>query len=210
MTGPCGNKIAGAVLAGGLSRRMGGIDKALAPLDGKPMIAHVFDRLAAQVDPVAVNANGNAARFDELGADVFPDIVSGFAGPLAGIHAAMVWARDSAGATHVVTAAADTPFFPADLVVRLAEAAAGPEKIAMARSRSGLHPVFALWPVQLASDLQAWLSRTDTLKVTDWTQRHQPVSCPFAPLDDGTDTFFNVNTPEDLAEAETILGRIAA
>lgn len=210
MKEPDRDRIAGVILAGGLSRRMGGVDKALAPLGGKPMIAHVLDRLAAQVDRIAINANGDTSRFEELGMPVFADVVSGYAGPLAGIHAAMIWAGGNKGITHVATAAADTPFFPEDMVARFCRNRTGPETIAMARSQSGMHPVFALWPVHLAGDLEAWLKRTDTLRVTDWVREHDLAACDFALREDGTDPFFNVNTPEDLAEAETIQRRIAA
>lgn len=189
---------------------MGGADKALTPLGGKAMIAHVLERLAAQVETVAINANGDAGRFGWLGTPVIADVVSGYAGPLAGIHAAMDWARTNEGVTHVVTAAADTPFFPQDLVARLRQGRLGRDMIAIARSASGLHPVFALWPVHLAGGLEAWLKRTDTLRVTDWLREHDHVACDFPMREDGTDPFFNVNTPDDLAEAETIQRRIAA
>ena len=210
MTGPDPDRIAGVVLAGGLSRRMGGVDKALAPLGVTPMIAHVLDRLAAQVDTLAINANGDTSRFERLETPIFADVVSGYAGPLAGIHAAMTWAGSNEGVSHVVTAAADTPFFPEDLVARLRHIATGPDTIAMARSQSGLHPVFALWPVHLAGELKAWLERTETLRVTDWVREHDVAACDFPLREDGTDPFFNVNTPDDLAKAETIQRRIAA
>jgi len=210
MTGPNRDKIAGVVLAGGLSRRMGGVDKALTPLGGKAMIAHVLDRLAAQVDTIAINANGDESRFDWLGVPVIRDVVSGYAGPLAGIHAALCWARENRSVTHVVTAAADTPFFPPDIVSRLRQDLSGPDTIAVARSQGGLHPVFALWPVHLAGDLETWLKRTETLRVTDWVREHDFIACDFPSREDGTDPFFNVNTPDDLAEAENILRRIAA
>ena len=189
---------------------MGGVDKALMPLGDKPMIAHVLDRLSAQVDRLAINANGDTSRFAPLGTPVITDVITGYAGPLAGIHAAMRWAGTSDGITHVATAAADTPFFPADLVARLWQGLTGPDTIAMARSPGGLHPVFALWPVHLAGDLEAWLKRTDTLRVTDWVREHDLAACDFALREDGADPFFNINMPADLAEAETILQRIAA
>ena len=189
---------------------MGGVDKALTPLGGRPMIAHVLDRLAAQVDRLAINANGDTSRFAPLGIPVITDVIAGYAGPLAGIHAAMRWAGAIDGITHVATAAADTPFFPADLVARLRQSRSGPETIAMARSPGGLHPVFALWPVYLADDLELWLKRTDTLRVTDWVREHDLAACDFPLREDGADPFFNVNTPDDLAEAEAIRQRTAA
>ncbi|WP_370320803.1 molybdenum cofactor guanylyltransferase MobA [Oricola sp.] len=210
MKRPDPDRIAGVILAGGLSRRMGGVDKALAPLGGRPMIAHVLDRLAAQVDTLAINANGDKSRFEQLATPVFADVVSGYAGPLAGIHAAMSWAGTNGGVSDVVTAAADTPFFPDDLVARLRQSRTGPDTIAIARSQSGLHPVFALWPVHRAGDLEAWLKRTDTLRVTDWLRENDVAECEFPLREDGTDPFFNVNTPDDLAEAETIRQRTAA
>ena len=204
------DRIAGVILAGGLSRRMGGVDKALAPLGGKPMIAHVLERLAAQTDRLAINANGDTNRFEWLATPVVADIVSGYAGPLAGVHAAMVWAGTSGGFSHVVTAAADTPFFPDDLVARLRQSLTGPDTIAIARSQSGLHPVFALWPVHLAGGLEAWLNSTDTLRVTDWLRENDVAECEFTLREDGTDPFFNINTPDDLAEAETMRQGTAA
>jgi len=189
---------------------MGGVDKALMPLGDKPMIAHVLDRLSAQVDRLAINANGDTTRFAPLGMPVITDVITGYAGPLAGIHAAMRWAGTIDGITHVATAAADTPFFPADLVARLWQGLTGPDTITTARSPGGLHPVFALWPVHLADDLEAWLKRTDTLRVTDWVREHDLAACDFPLREDGADPFFNINTPADLAEAETILRRIAA
>ena len=197
-------EIAGVVLAGGLSRRMGGVDKAFLPLGARPMIAHVLDRLAPQVAQIAINANGDTTRFAAFGTPVLADIVTGFAGPLAGIHLAMTWAR-SVDATHVATAAADTPFLPTNLVSRLRDAGSGPRSVVIARSARGTHPVFGLWPVDLESDLENWLTGGGSLRVTDWLQRHEPVECSFLPDENGTDPFFNVNTPADLAEADEIL-----
>ena len=205
MSGPAPQPIVGVVLAGGLSRRMGGTDKTLISLGGKPMIGHVLERLAPQVGDVAINANGDTDRFKPFSVPVIEDSIQGYKGPLAGILTAMRWARRIHRATHVVTTAADTPFLPADLVLRFRQCATGRETIAMAISGSGRHPVFALWPTSLAEDLESWLKETDTLKVTMWTRRHECVDCSFAEYGDGSDPFFNVNTPDDLAAAETIL-----
>lgn len=195
--------ILGTVLAGGQSRRMGGTDKALVALAGTPLIAHVATRLAPQVGAIAINANGDSGRFDALGLPVFADTIGGHAGPLAGVLAAMRFAGELDDRfTHMATAATDTPFFPDDLVARLAASATTPDTIAMATSDGNRHPVFALWPTALADDLERWLAETDTFKVLAWVKRHRFAPVDFAPLPDGVDPFFNINTPEDLAAAE--------
>lgn len=197
--------ILGTVLAGGQSRRMGGTDKALVAIAGTPLIARVAARLAPQVGVMAINANGDAGRFDALGLPVFADTIGGHAGPLAGVLAAMRFAtRHDMTFTHVATAATDTPFFPEDFVARLAAIATTPDTIAMATSDGNRHPVFALWPTALADDLERWLAETDTFKVMAWVKRHRFAPVDFPPLPDGTDPFFNINTPEDLAAAERL------
>ncbi|MBV2359043.1 molybdenum cofactor guanylyltransferase MobA [Thalassococcus sp. CAU 1522] len=204
----------GVILAGGLATRMGGGDKALLPLGGRPLLAHVIDRLAPQVGGLALNANGDPARFDDFGLPVLPDSIDGFPGPLAGVLAGLDWAAGQ-GADAVVTVAADTPFFPCDLVPRLllaSEGQAHPLVLAATRgdaqtkskTRGGLirHPTFGLWPVALRDDLRAAL--LDGLrKVVIWTDRHDGREQVF-PTDAG-DPFFNVNTPQDLAEAEAMV-----
>lgn len=196
--------VAGVILAGGLARRMGGGDKALLEVAGQPLLAHVIERLAPQVDELVLNANGDPARFARFGLPVVPDTVEGFAGPLAGVLAGMRWAAGR-GHEHVVSAAGDTPFFPADLVRRL-WAAKGEQPIAMAATddpERGLseHPTFALWPVGLADDLEKALTEGHMRKVIVWTSRH---GCARAVFDGAEFPFFNVNTPDDLAEAARI------
>jgi molybdopterin-guanine dinucleotide biosynthesis protein A len=196
--------VAGVILAGGLARRMGGGDKALLELAGRPLLAHVIERLAPQVDELLLNANGDATRFARFGLPVVPDTVEGFAGPLAGVLAGMRWAA-ARGHEHVVSAAGDTPFFPRDLVARL-RAAKSDQPIAMAATEDperGLseHPTFALWPVRLADDLERALTQGQMRKVIVWTSRH---GCARAVFDGAELPFFNVNTPEDLAEAARI------
>lgn len=195
---------AGIILAGGLARRMGGGDKALLPLAGRPLLAHVIDRIAPQVAQIAINANGDPARFTEFGLPVIADTVPGFAGPLAGVLAGMRWAA-ARGHSHVLSAAADTPFFPPDLAARLAEAK-GAQPIAMAATddpERGLseHPTFALYPVDLADDLEYALTDGHMRKVIVWTSRH---GCARAVFDEDTMPFFNVNTPADLERAEAL------
>ena len=202
-------RILGIVLAGGLSRRMGGGDKCMIPIGGKPMLAHAIDRLSAQTGDLVVNANGDPGRFSAYQRTIVPDTIEGFAGPLAGVLAGLKWARQHRPfTTHVVSAASDTPFFPAGLVERLFSATAGDEAaIALAGSGGHRHPVFGLWPVALADDLETWLKTSDTMKVVVFADRHRLVDVTFddCPGPGGLDPFFNANTPEDLASAEAAL-----
>lgn len=201
--------IAGLLLAGGLSRRMGGGDKALRMLGGRPMLAHVIDRLRPQVGALVLNANGDPTRFAAFGLPVVADTVPDFVGPLAGILAGMRWAQSNAPKTRwLASAAADTPFFPLDLVARLHTAASNSDRrIALAASDDGLQPVFGLWPIALADDLEAALT-AGTRKILAWTDTHDTAVVDFAALhvgDRSIDPFFNANRPEDLAQAETLL-----
>ncbi|NNF92898.1 MAG: molybdenum cofactor guanylyltransferase MobA [Boseongicola sp.] len=192
----------GVILAGGQATRMGGGDKGLLKLGNSTILGHVIERFSPQVDAMALNANGDPDRFQGSGMPVLPDSFSGFPGPLAGVLAGLDWAAEM-GATHMVTAAADTPFFPADLVPALLAAAEDQEKlIALARTENGRHPTFGLWPVSLRGDLRAALE-AGVRKVVLWTDSH---GTAYADFPAGRfDPFFNVNTPDDLAEAERIL-----
>jgi molybdopterin-guanine dinucleotide biosynthesis protein A len=192
--------IPGVILAGGLSRRMGGGDKGLLSLAGRPVLAHVIARIQPQVSALALNANGDATRFAALGLPVIADDAADFAGPLAGILAALNWASRTAPVSGaVLTVPADTPFLPRNLVARLAEAGAP----ALARSGGRIHPVVGLWPLALRDGLRAALRGEGLRKVEDWTARVGPALVDFeaAPVD----PFFNINTPEDLARAATLL-----
>lgn len=191
----------GVILAGGQATRMGGGDKGILPLGGKTLLAHVIERLSPQVAELALNANGDPARFDAFGLPVLSDSIDGFVGPLAGVLAGLDWAA-TLGATHVVTAAADTPFFPADLVPQLMLAAETQGKpIALAKTENGRHPTFGLWPVDLRDDLRQAL-QDGVRKVVAWTDKHGTAMAEF-PVQE-FDPFFNVNTPEDLALAERL------
>ena len=200
--------VAGVILAGGQSRRMGGGDKALRDLGGTSMLGHVITRLAPQVGPLVINANGDPARFAAFGLEVVPDTLDGFLGPLAGVLAGLKWAAANAkGCRFIVTAASDAPFLPMDLVARLRLAADGKSGIALAASAGDLHPVIGLWPVALAGDLEAALA-SGVRKVLAWTDKHGtiPVAFPFEKLGDETvDPFFNANRPEELEEARRLL-----
>lgn len=195
----------GVILAGGQATRMGGGDKGLRLLGGQSLLERVQGRLAPQVDRLALNANGDPARFSTIGLPVIRDSIEGFAGPLAGVLAGLDWAADQ-GAETIVTAAADTPFFPCDLVPQLllaAEGMAHPLVLAATpdtdRGRAR-HPTFGLWPVALRDELREALDR-GVRKVVQWTQQHGGREAMFP----HEDAFFNVNTPEDLARAETMI-----
>jgi len=195
----------GVILAGGQATRMGGGDKCLLPLGRGTLLSSVVDRLAAQVADLALNANGDAARFGHFGLPVLPDSIDGFVGPLAGVLAGLDWAA-SQGAETIVTAAADTPFFPCDLVPQLllaSEGMAHPLVLAATpdpKRGTARHPTFGLWPVALRDDLRAALNG-GLRKVVLWTQQHDGREALFP--DEAA--FFNVNTPGDLAQAEAML-----
>lgn len=197
----------GVILAGGLATRMGGGDKGLLPLGRGTLLSHVIDRLEPQVAGLALNANGDAARFSSFGLPVVADSIEGFAGPLAGVLAGLDWAAEQ-GADAIVTAAADTPFFPPDLVPQLLLKGEGMEHplvlAATPNNRRGQvrHPTFGLWPVALRNDLRAAL-QGGLRKVVLWTEKHQGREAVFPVTK--FDPFFNVNTPEDLKQAEALL-----
>lgn len=197
----------GMILAGGLSSRMGGGDKGLLQLGGRTLLQRVIDRLAPQVEAVALNANGDTTRFSNFGLPVLPDSMEGFPGPLAGVLAGLDWAA-SQGAESIVTAAADTPFFPHDLVERLLEEAGDmpvPLVLAASRDEKGKlwrQPTFGLWPVSLRNDLRVAL-QDGLRKVVLWTDGHGGRLAEFDST--GGDPFFNVNTPEDLQQAKAML-----
>ncbi len=202
------DKVAGLILAGGRSRRMGG-DKALRFLKNKPLIAHVIKRLHGQAAPIALNASGDPSRFSAFGLPVIADATPDFAGPLAGVLAGMRWAaRAAPDARFLVTAACDTPFFPLNLVETLLASTKGVyPRVALSGSGGKVHPVFGLWPVSLADDLASSLE-AGMRKVMDWAARHPHVVAEFSFAGSGgslADPFFNANTPDDLAEAERLL-----
>ena len=202
-------QVTGVLLAGGLSRRMGGGDKCLQDLGGRPMLRHVVEALAPQVGGLVLNANGDPARFAAFGLPVVPDPIAGFVGPLAGVLAGMRWSRaHTPEARFVATASTDAPFLPPDLVARLREAlAAQPGGIALARSRGELHPVIGLWPVALADDLEQQLE-AGVRKVLHWTDRHGTIAVDFPARRIGAaeiDPFFNANRPEELDAARALL-----
>jgi len=199
--------VVGVLLAGGQARRMGGGDKSLRQLGERTILEHVIERARPQAAALVLNANGDPARFDRFGLPVIADVISDFAGPLAGVLTGMAWVRaNRPECPWIATIATDTPFFPLDLVARLL-AAVAQERADLACAASGgrAHPVFGLWPVRLADDLRAAMVKEGIRKVDVWTARHRLVEVSFAT--DPIDPFFNTNRPEDLAEAERLLAR---
>ena len=195
-------RVAGVLLAGGLSRRMGGGDKTLKPLGGRPVLAHVIDRVRPQVAALALNANGDPARFAEYGLPVVADTVEGFAGPLAGVLAGLDWAARAAPECRwLLSAPTDAPFLPKDLAERLVAASARAE-VVVAASGGRSHPVAALWAMSLREALRAALAR-GIRKVEDFTRDHRLASVEFPT--EPVDPFFNLNRLEDLDEAERLL-----
>jgi molybdopterin-guanine dinucleotide biosynthesis protein A len=192
----------GLVLAGGLARRMGGGDKARIAIGGATILERVLRRLKPQCTQLILNANDDPARFADTGLPVVPDSVPGFVGPLAGILAGLDWAAvHRPDITDIVSVPGDCPFLPADLIARLqAGRQAAGQPLACARSGEWRHPVVALWPVALREDLRHALTVDDLRKIETWTARHgvAVVDWPAMPVD----PFFNVNTPEDVAQAE--------
>ncbi|MGY6646422.1 MAG: molybdenum cofactor guanylyltransferase MobA [Salinarimonas sp.] len=197
----------GVLLAGGLARRMGGGDKPLREIGGRSILARVIDRMKPQCGALILNANGDPQRFAFTGLPVVPDDIPDFAGPLAGILAAL----DHVAAHHpeiawVASVAADTPFLPRDYVSRLHAAREAAEvPLACAESDGRAHPVNGLWEVALRADLRHALVEEDMRKIDRWTARHgvAHAAWPVTPVD----PFFNTNSPEDLDEAEALIAR---
>jgi molybdopterin-guanine dinucleotide biosynthesis protein A len=194
----------GLVLAGGLARRMGGGDKARICIGGMTILQRVLACITPQCQSVVINANGDPARFADTHLPVVADSVPDFAGPLAGILAGLDWtARNSPATQWLLSVPGDCPFLPKDLAARLHQARIDADKpLACARSGEWRHPVVALWPVALRDDLRHALVKEDLRKIEIWTARHgiAIADWPAEPID----PFFNVNTPEDAARAETV------
>jgi molybdenum cofactor guanylyltransferase len=198
-------EIAGVLLAGGLSRRMGGGDKCLRILGGETILARVIARARPQVASLMLNANGDPARFAEYGLPVRADVVEGYAGPLAGVLTGMAWVRDAIpNAAWLASFACDAPFLPTDLVQHLLKAVADKgADMACAASGGQSHPVFGLWPIRLFDDLRRAILVEEIRKVDAWTGRFDLAQVEFQWT--RVDPFFNTNRPEDLAEAEALL-----
>lgn len=200
--------VLGVLLAGGRSSRMGGGDKSLRMLGGRPILARVIARARPQVADLIINANGDPARFAPFQLPVVPDTIADFPGPLAGILTAMEWAaRQKPGMEWIVSFPTDAPFFPEDLVARLLDAVGdGKAEMACAASDGRTHPVFALWPVRLREALRQAMVAEGMRKIDAWTARYRIATVAFAA--EPFDPFFNINRPENLAEAQDLLTRV--
>ena len=197
--------VVGVLLAGGRAKRMGGGDKGLRALGGRPIMDYIVERARPQVAALLINANGDPERFSGYGLPVVPDVIEDFAGPLAGVLTGMEWAAATAPqCPWVATFACDAPFAPTDLVARfLAAVEDEGADMACAKSRGRAHPVFGLWPVALAGELRQAMIEEDMRKIDRWTARYNLIEVDFAA--DPFDPFFNINAPENLAEAERLL-----
>ena len=199
--------IPGIILAGGLSRRMGGGDKGLLMLGKTTIIERVIDKILPQVGSLAININGDSSRFPDYKLPIIPDSIKGYLGPLSGILAGMEWAFKN-GNRYIATVAADTPFLPDDLIKRLhAMVKSKNLNIGIAASRilSGddvfIHPTFGIWEVALKDDLRDALAN-DTRKIMFWAKKFKLDYYYFDTSDKLSDPFFNINTPDDLEEAK--------
>jgi molybdenum cofactor guanylyltransferase len=193
----------GVILAGGLARRMGGGDKPMKIINGRTILEQVISRFRPQCDDLLLNANGNPDRFAAFGLKVVADSVADYPGPLAGILAALDWAAEHRpSAKWVASAAGDCPFLPRDLVERLHEARRSADAtLAVAQSGQQRHPVAALWRVELREELREALL-SGVRKIQFWTARYPLAVATWG--DQPADPFFNVNTAEDLVEAERL------
>jgi len=192
--------IAGVIIAGGRSSRMGGVEKVFIEIGGKRILEHIIGRMAPQLDRLAINANGDATRFRDTGLAVIADLPDGVQTPLAGFHAALRWAKTT-GFDWLVTLPSDAPFVPRDLVARFA---ATGQKAAIGVSNGQEHYLTGLWSVSLSETLDDAV-KTGMFRVKDWAHRVGAVAVewPVHPFD----PFFNVNTPEDLAGAQAIAAK---
>ena len=201
MTSP----IVAVLLAGGLARRMGGGDKCLREVAGRPLLSHVIERILPQVDHVVLNANGDPERFSEYGLPVIADVVEGNVGPLAGILTGLDWAaRHVTKCEWVVSVPTDAPFLPLDYVARMMAAIEDEDaELACASTNGRTHPVAGLWALRLMLELRSALIDEDIRKIDQWTVRYRLADVEFS--SEPIDPFFNANRPEDLKAAEVIL-----
>jgi molybdopterin-guanine dinucleotide biosynthesis protein A len=197
----------GLVLAGGQATRMGGGDKTLLKVGGETILSRTLSRITPHCEAVALNANGDPARFESFGLPVVADSVADFAGPLAGILAGLDWAHaQHPDVEWLASAPGDCPFLPHDLIPRLHKAArAANMPLACAKSGDWRHPVAALWSVKLREDLRTALSVEGLRKIEIWTERHGIALAEWP--EEPVDHFFNTNRPEDLEKAEQIATR---
>ena len=194
----------GVILAGGQSRRMGGGDKCVRPLNGKPILQWIIDRARPQVSNLVLSANGDPSRFSQFGLEVFSDSIPGSAGPLAGILSGMEWARSQNSENEwIVTFPADAPFIPTDLVARFVEKAQAEDaQLVSAISAGRTHPVCGLWSISLLDELRSAMINEEMRKIDLWTARYRISTVEFRT--DPVDPFFNINHAEELSQAEEL------
>ncbi len=195
----------GVILAGGQSRRMGGGDKCLLKLGDRTIVQHTVERAQAQINRLLLNCNGEEARFNFIGLPIVKDIFEGWRGPLAGIHASLHWMTEHHPSTKwLASFAADTPFFPEDLVARLLEHAEdnGCEVI-VATHKNKIQPLFALWNISLLPTLEEHLLNAGDPKMQAWINSQRHICVEFE--NTYQDPFFNINTPIDYDAAETMI-----
>ena len=199
--------IIGMILAGGLSSRMGGGDKTLLTLNNQPILQHVIDRIKPQVDALIINANGDAVRFNDFNLPVVRDTVGDYAGPLAGILAGLEWISTHHPHTQwMISVSGDTPFLPTTLVAQLINAAQKDNsQLAVVRTQGFCHPTIGLWSVSLASALRRALVEEQLYKVDRFTARYSLSIVDFDHVP--FDPFFNINTPDELAQAEMLFSQ---
>ena len=197
--------VAGVLLAGGQSRRMGGGDKCLLDLGGKTILERVIERINPQVESLVLSANGDISRFDQFGLPIVADAIPGFVGPLAGILAGLQWAKAKEAAySWIVSIPTDTPFIPDNLVISLKKAAFDFNcDLTCAVSRGRKHPAVGIWPLTLIDQLESALVKEKIRKIDLWTSRYNLVEVKFE--NQTVDPFFNINNPDDLKEAERLI-----
>lgn len=199
--------VLGVVLAGGRSRRFQEEDKAFQTLAGRTLVERVVERALPQVARLIISANGDLARFGEMGVDaIIADNRTDREGPLAGVEAAIRWLEtNNIGLPWVATFPVDGPFVPDDLVVRLLKPAleCGAPMVASSLGRN--HPTFGVWPVSVAENLRSYLSRSERDSIMSFVASQNGLSVAFAAR--SPDPFFNINSREELAEAEALISQ---
>ena len=201
--------IGGVILAGGQSRRMGGGDKCLKMLAGKTLISRIIERVSPQISTLILNANGNPNRFLDYNLPVVPDVISGYAGPLAGILTGMEWMREHHQEVHwLASFPGDAPFIPLDFVIKCLDATKHNDaQIICAKSAGRTHPVCALWNINLADGLRSAMENDHIRKIDKWSSNYSVYHKEFSV--EPIDPFFNINSETDLLAAE-VLGQKGA
>ncbi len=200
--------VVGVILAGGLARRMGGGDKCLLPLSGKTLLQRTIERAQPQVDELLLNANGNSLRFARTRLPVIADVFAENPGPLAGIHAGLQWLKsNNPNAEWLASFASDTPFFPKDIVAKLLAAAKEHQvQLVVASSNQQIQPIFGLWHASLLGKIEQQLASGKIPRLMDWVSQQSHASVDFAATP--YDPFLNINTPQDLYAAESIIPQV--